>query len=135
MGRRGAPDVKRDRVHLGLGKEIKARAYIMGRRMGHASLTGYLRELILRGMHEDMKMHPTAFLRTRPGTRVFHQSDGLIVPIAEAQGGERVWVLGVYGSAPKSLGGGLMYIADVTCGEVDGGLEGRDVLVFCDDTA
>jgi len=119
------------RVRLG---SLKAQATVMCRKRGFSLLGPYLRELIARGLREDMMSHPGMYLRLRPEASVYSaRSAHVYVPLARGLGGERVWVLSVLPGLPSSLGGGIGYLCDITSGDVNGGLEGRGVMVRVED--
>ena len=117
-------------VRLRIGA-LKDQATVLAQRQGHGTLAGYLRDLIARGISEDMRKHPAMHLRLRPGSTVFRMDGETFRPLAQGIGGERVWVLDVIPSLPTTLGGGLAYVADIVAGE--GQLEGRAVVVRADD--
>ena len=123
-------------VSLRLGR-LRETARVLALKRGHKTMTGYLRELISRGLAEDLRTVPGLYLWLRPGATVFKQNatTEVFTPQAQGIGGERVWILGVIDALPSGMGGGVGYLCDITAGDTRGGLEGRGVVVRADDTA
>lgn len=78
------------------------------------------------GIDRDVENSPGFHLALRPGATVYSlRGQDTYVPIANASGGERFWVLGLIPLMPLPLGGGIGYLGDVTS---DGGLNYRSVI-------
>lgn len=110
------------------------------------SESAFLRRAAWRAVDRTIARTPGSFLWLRPGARVFEQvgapdADGIVVvrTLAEAAGGERVWVLqrleGLPATCnPDGLPDGVGFLCDLSPGEVEhAGLSVRGVLVSAAD--
>jgi hypothetical protein len=133
LSRRRARERDRQAIRIRLGA-LKDQALILARKQGHSSLSPYLRELISRGVAEDLKRHPATYLTLRPNVTVYKvKGEDRYSPLVKSLGGERVWMLAQVPGLPSSMGGGTGYLCDITAGKVPGGVEGRGVLVLAED--
>ena len=118
-------------VRVWLPEPVKNQAIITGSQLGFDALGVYLRHLVCAAVANDAQRLPRTHLRLRPHVHIYNRqgSKGRFVPLIESAGNERVWVLAVGPTLPKSLGGGICYLADVTRGDEEDGVEGRGVFV------
>lgn len=117
------------------GTTLRQQLALVSRLLG-MSQGEYVRFALLRQIMADLQQLPARHLVLRPGALVYTSpAPGVYIPATRGLGGERVWLLGHATDLPASVdaGGGYGYFADITRGDVRGGIEGRGVFVRFED--
>lgn len=122
-------------LHVDAGTGLRQQVALVSRLLGMSS-SEYVRFALLRQTMADLQQLPARHLVLRPGALVYTSpAPGIYVPATRGLGGERVWLLGHATDLPASVdaSGGYGYFADITRGDVPGGIEGRGVFVRFED--